>query len=143
MIEGANRTNTALYGHADQSPLDSEEFLPHRRGRFIVAYFNGTPIGCGGYRAHHDDASGSTAEIKRMYVEPDARRQGLARTILARLEADARSDGYHAVILDTGSKQHAAHNLYENCGYTRTDGFGLYRDKPGNRAYLKTFTLPT
>lgn len=139
MIDGANRTNTALYGHADQSPMDRDEFSPHRRGRFIVAYLNGTAIGCGGYRTHHDDASGATAEIKRMYVEPEARRHGVARAILARLEAQARSHGYHAIILDTGSKQHEAHNLYESCGYTRTPGFGIYRDKPGNRAYGKTF----
>ncbi|MGW6332153.1 GNAT family N-acetyltransferase [Nocardia rhamnosiphila] len=138
MVQAANRTNTALYGHADQSPLSTNEFSPESRGRFIVAYLDGAPVACGGYRRHHDDHSGKTAEIKRMYVEPHVRRLGLARTVLSRLERDARADGYTTAILDTGSKQHAAHALYEQYGYQRTASFGTYRDKPGNRAYLKS-----
>ncbi|NUP27222.1 MAG: GNAT family N-acetyltransferase [Nocardia sp.] len=137
MIEAANRTNTALYGHADQSPLSPDEFALERRGRFIVAYLDGAPIGCGGYRRHHHEESGTIAEIKRMFVVVGVRRRGIARALLSRLEHDARADGYHAVILDTGSKQHAAHALYEHSGYRRTTGFGIYRDKPGNRAYLE------
>lgn len=138
MIEAANRTNEALYGHADQSPLSPGEFARERRGRFIVAYLDGVPVGCGGYRRHHDEANSVTAEIKRMFVAAHVRRRGIARALLSRLERDARADGYRAVILDTGSKQHAAHALYEDSGYRRTAGFGIYRDKPGNRAYLKS-----
>ncbi|MEV0047678.1 GNAT family N-acetyltransferase [Nocardia rhamnosiphila] len=138
MIQAATRANEALYGHPDQSPLDPEEFSPLNRGQFLVAYLDDTPVGCGGYRRHHDDDAGTTAEIKRMYVEPGARRLGIARTILAQLENEALNNGYNTVILDTGSKQHAAHTLYESCGYQRTTGFGIYRDKPGNRAYRKS-----
>lgn len=138
MIQAANRTNEALYGHADQSPLSPDEFSREQRGRFIVAYMDETPVACGGYRSHHDDESGKTAEIKRMYVEAHVRRHGIARALLSQLERYARADGYHAVILDTGSKQHAAHALYADSGYQRTAGFGIYRDKPGNRAYIKT-----
>ncbi|MEU1527145.1 GNAT family N-acetyltransferase [Nocardia rhamnosiphila] len=142
MVQAANRTNAALYGHADQSPLSPDEFSPENRGRFIVVYLDdGTPVACGGYRRHHDDLSGNTAEVKRMYVEPQVRRLGLARIVLARLEHDALTDGYTTAILDTGSKQHAAHALYEQCGYQRTASFGTYRDKPGNRAYLKPLKL--
>ncbi|WP_432278630.1 GNAT family N-acetyltransferase [Nocardia carnea] len=138
MIRAANRTNEALYGRADQSPLSPEEFSPEHRGRFLVAYVDEIPVGCGGYRRHHDDESGGTAEIKRMYVEADVRRQGIARALLSQLERGARGDGYDTIILDTGSKQHAAHALYECSGYRRTACFGIYRDKPGNRAYLKS-----
>lgn len=138
MLAAADRTNTELYGHADQSSLSGEEFTPARRGLFIVAYYEDDPVGCGGYRRHHEDSDGLTAEIKRMYVEPDARRLGVARTVLAHLEHEAQAAGYHTIILDTGSKQHAAHILYEQCGYRRTASYGLYRDKPGNRAYIKT-----
>ena len=137
MTEAANSTNQALYGHPDQSLLAPEEFSRQRRGRFLVAYLDGTPVGCGGYRRHHDDETEATAEIKRMYVDPRVRRQGVARALLFRLERDAWADGYGAIILDTGSKQHAAHALYEASGYRRTASFGIYRDKPGNRAYLK------
>lgn len=37
-----------------------------------------------------------------MYVEPPARRRGIARHLLTRLETDAHTAGYHVVILDTG-----------------------------------------
>ncbi|WP_433195816.1 GNAT family N-acetyltransferase [Nocardia sp. CA-107356] len=143
MIEAANRANEALYGHADQSPLSPDEFSPQHRGHFVVAYLDGVPIGCGGFRRHREDPTGATAEVKRMYVEPHVRRRGIARHVLTRLETDAQTAGYHAVILDTGSKQSDAHALYEACNYHRTAGFGIYKDKPGNRAYLKTLPHPS
>ncbi|MFX0573072.1 GNAT family N-acetyltransferase [Nocardia nepalensis] len=137
MIAKALAVNEELYGHPDQTPVAPEEFTPQEGGTFVVAYLNGAPIGCGGYRRHVEDENGTTAEIKRMYVEPHVRRRGVAQQLLARLEDDARSAGYRAAILDTGSKQAASHALYEKCGYERTAGFSIYRDKPGNRAYWK------
>ena len=59
-----------------------------RDGVFLVAYADGVPAGCGGWRSHGDD--GETAEIKRMYVAPEARRRGIARRLLAALEDSAR-----------------------------------------------------
>lgn len=137
MIARAHAVNEELYGHPDQTPVSPTEFLPWHGGVFVVAYLDDTPIGCGGYRRHLDDPTGGTAEIKRMYVEPHARRRGVARRLLARLEEEAQAAGYQSVILDTGSKQAAAHSLYESCGYIRTAGFSIYKDRPGNRAYVK------
>ncbi|GAA5097039.1 GNAT family N-acetyltransferase [Nocardia iowensis] len=137
MIAKAHAVNAELYGHPDQTPVSPGEFTPQHGGAFVVAYFDGVPIGCGGYRRHVEDKTGATAEIKRMYVEPRLRRHGVAQQLLARLEEDARAAGYRAAILDTGSKQTASHALYEKCGYERTAGFSIYRDKPGNRAYWK------
>jgi GNAT superfamily N-acetyltransferase len=140
LIGKANAVNEDLYGHPDQTPVAAEEFTPERRGLFLVAYLADQPVGCGGYRHHLEDPTGASAEVKRMYVEPHARRCGIAKQILARLETEARAHGYTATILDTGSKQHSAHALYESCGYHRTTGFSIYRDKPGNRAYRKNLT---
>ncbi|MGO4612988.1 GNAT family N-acetyltransferase [Nocardia sp. 2YAB30] len=137
LIEKASAFNAELYGHPDQTPVSPEEFDPEHGGVFLLAYVAGTPVACGGFRRHLDDPTGATAEIKRMYVEPHLRRSGIARRVLARLENDARTAGYEAAILDCGSKQAAAHALYESCGYTRTTSFSIYKDKPGNRAYLK------
>lgn len=137
MIEAANRASAARYGHADQSAVSSAEFLPQHAGQFLVGFIDDTPVACGGYRRHHDDPTGATAEIKRMYVEHHARRRGIARQVLHRLETEAQAARYQAIILDTGSKQTEAHALYEASGYQRTVGFGIYKDKPGNRAYLK------
>lgn len=137
LIAKAHAVNEALYGHPDETPVDPEEFLPECGGIFLVGYLDGVPVACGGYRRHEDDLQGKVAEIKRMYVEPDYRRRGLARRLLAALEDAARTAGYTRVILDTGSKQPEAHRLYESCSYHRIPGFSIYRDRPGNRAYAK------
>jgi len=137
LVKQADSANEALYGHPDKTPLDDSEFDPPARGLFLVAYVKGQPAACGGYRVLPGDVSGGTAEIKRMYVSPASRRTGLGRAVLARLEDEARRDGYNRVILDVGSKQHAAHALYEAMGYHRVPGFSIYRDRPGNRAYAK------
>jgi GNAT superfamily N-acetyltransferase len=57
------------------------------------------------------------AEIKRMYVRPEARSRGLAAELLRTLEDAARSLGYAAVRLDTGPKQVNARRLYRAAGY--------------------------
>ncbi|WP_157777524.1 GNAT family N-acetyltransferase [Nocardia terpenica] len=137
MIAKANAVNEELYGHPDQTPVSADEFTAECGGGFIVAYIDNIPVGCGGYRLYVDDPTGATAELKRMYVEPHVRRHGLARRILARLEDETRAVGYRSIILDTGSKQAAAHALYEANGYRRTAGFSIYKDRPGNRAYRK------
>ncbi|WP_433762190.1 GNAT family N-acetyltransferase [Nocardia sp. CA-135398] len=69
-------------------------------------------------------------EIKRMYVDPHLRRHGITRQLLARLETMPETPGSRAAILDTGSKQAAAHALYEKCDYNRTAGFRFTRIDP-------------
>lgn len=137
LIEKANAYNAELYGHPDQTPVSPEEFGPDHGGVFLVAYLDAMPVACGGYRKHLEDRTGRTVEIKRMFVEPSHRRRGLARRVLSWLEGHATEAGYRAAILDCGSKQFAAHTLYESCGYVRTTSFSIYKDKPGNRAYRK------
>jgi GNAT superfamily N-acetyltransferase len=84
---------------------------PH--GAFIVAVADGRPVGCGGLKRIDD----GVCEIKRMYVAPEARGQGLARRLLDALEEQARALGYTAARLDTGDRQPTAKRLYESAGY--------------------------
>ena len=53
---------------------------------FIIARRDGEPVACGALRPFDDDS----AELKRMYVVPAARRQGFGRLIIAALERHAR-----------------------------------------------------
>ena len=94
----------------------------------------------GAWRAHDDvEAFGTrrTAEVKRMYVAPDARARGLARTMLAHLERTAAEAGAEAMILETGTAQPEAMALYESSGYTPIPSFGYYQNEPLNRCYAK------
>ena len=66
------------------------------------------------------------AEIKRMYVVPEARGRGISRALLAALEAEAVALGYRRVRLETGIRQPEAVRLYKSAGYHRIAGFGRY-----------------
>jgi GNAT superfamily N-acetyltransferase len=89
-------------------------------GTFLVAYVNGQPTGCGGYRVFPADPSGDTAEIAWMYVRPCSRRTGLARTIMRELERCAAYDGYRRVVVRFGDEQPGAHMLVGVTGYRRS-----------------------
>jgi GNAT superfamily N-acetyltransferase len=71
--------------------------------------------------------TGTVAEIKRMYVRPPARAQGVAAELLAALEDAARALGYRRVRLDTGPKQGHAQRLYRGAGYA---DIAPYNDNP-------------
>ncbi len=67
-----------------------------------------------------------TAELKRMFVHPDARGKGLASGILSTLETHARAHEIGLVQLETGPMQPEAIALYEKHGYRRIPNFGQY-----------------
>lgn len=92
-------------------------------GAFLVGYADGVPVCCGGLKRLPDGA----CEIKRMYVVPAARRQGLARTLLHVLEATARDLGYTVARMDSGPAQGHAIALYEAEGYRP---IGNFNDNP-------------
>lgn len=88
-------------------------------GTFLVGVRDGDPVCCGGVKRLDDRA----CEIKRMYVAPQARGQGVARQLLGALEASARELGYRVARLDTGPDQPHARALYESAGYVEIDNF--------------------
>jgi putative acetyltransferase len=92
---------------------------------FLVARCDGAAAGCGALR-HLDEGS---AEIKRMYVRPQYRGQGVGRAVLAALEAQALGAGARALLLETGFDQPEALALYESAGYRRRERYGEYRDE--------------
>ncbi|WP_436772426.1 GNAT family N-acetyltransferase [Yinghuangia sp. YIM S09857] len=121
-----------LYGVPDQAPVDEADFVPPT-GLFLVVYEDRRALACGGWRVGAYDAPGhdtGDAEIKRMYVRPEARGRGLARALVAELERRARDAGQHRMILETGTLQKEAVALYRSCGYTDIPQFGYYKDSP-------------
>jgi GNAT superfamily N-acetyltransferase len=82
-------------------------------GRWLLAYRHRRAVGCAGLKRIDD----RTAEIKRIYVTPDARGTGVAQALLRRLEQAAREVGYRVVRLDTGAKQPASVALFRSSGY--------------------------
>lgn len=69
-------------------------------------------------------------EIKRMYVRPAARGQGLARRLISALEEKAFLHGCPVCMLETGPTQPEALALYERMGYKYRGAFGDYPEDP-------------
>lgn len=82
-------------------------------GVLLLARVDGMPAALGGVR--HLDTP--VAEIKSMYVAPAFRGKGLARALLAELEAIARRHGCRTTRLDTSDYLTAAVGLYRAAGY--------------------------
>jgi GNAT superfamily N-acetyltransferase len=124
-----------LYGGpGDQSPMEVADFEAPT-GHFVVGYLGGVPVAMGGWRRLGDRPglpSPNAAEIKRMYVAPSARGQGLSRLVLAKLETSARAAGVDWLVLETGQPQTSAIGLYRTSGYTDVDGapYGHYVGDP-------------
>lgn len=128
-------------GEGDETFLDPAMFVPPR-GLYLLAYdASGAPVASGGWRSHEANDEGyadGDAELKRMYVIPEARGLGLARRILAALEADARAAGRLRMALETGDQQPEAIALYLSEGYTLTNAkFGHYRFHDSSRCMTK------
>ncbi|MGN9777816.1 GNAT family N-acetyltransferase [Micromonospora sp. H33] len=122
-------------GTGDDTPVDATEFEPPA-GTFVVALLDGRPVGCGGWRSHGEE--GDTAELKRMYVAPEARGRGVARAVLAAVERSAREQGRKRIVLECGDKQPEAIALYTSSGYERIPNFGFYKDAPGCISFGRT-----
>jgi GNAT superfamily N-acetyltransferase len=137
LTQALHREQLATYGFADD-PADSPpgDFEPPH-GTFLVASAAGGPaIACCGWR----DAGPGTAELKRLYVDPSARSQGLGRHLLAALEHDARCHGNTRLILETGARSHAALALVTSCGFAFTEPYIQGRNPDINRAMQKTLS---
>ena len=93
-------------------------------GCFLVARLDGKAVGCAGICRCEGE---STAELRRMYVAPEARRLGIARLLMSRLEQKARELGYRTLRLETGPEQPEAVRLYETNGFLTIFNFGPYK----------------
>jgi GNAT superfamily N-acetyltransferase len=119
MIEEMRELYHGLDLNAPDMPTAGAADLGPPGGTFVVGYCDGQPVCGGGIKRLPDEA----CEIKRMYVVPAARRQGVARALLRALEEAARGLGYDIARLDTGPLQPHARGLYESEGYAAIENF--------------------
>jgi GNAT superfamily N-acetyltransferase len=144
LTERVQQEYVQRYGEPDLTPMDPAQFDPPG-GLFLVCYLDGEPVATGGWRAQDGSPEGHAdgdAELKRMYVVPEARGRGLARRVLAELEASASAVGRLRMVLETGELQPEAISLYTSCGYTPVTKFGVYRDSPLSVHLGRSLTLP-
>ncbi|MGN9837799.1 GNAT family N-acetyltransferase [Nonomuraea sp. H19] len=101
--------------------------------RYLVASVDDRAVGCGAVQP----VDSGTGELKRMYVLPEYRGRGIAKSLLSALEELAAGLGYRRLRLATGVRQPEAIALYERCAYVLTEPYGKYVDAPLTRCYAK------
>jgi ribosomal protein S18 acetylase RimI-like enzyme len=89
------------------------------RGALFLARVEGVAAGCIGLRPF----SSSVGEVKRLYVNPAQRGQGLARALVSTVMDTARQIGYDSLVLDTLASMKPAIALYESFGFQRTAAY--------------------
>lgn len=101
---------------------------------FLVARdAQGRAAGCGAFVNR-----GRYAEVKRMYVDPARRGQGVGGKLLADIAQRAAQAGLPALMLETGISQPEAIGLYERDGFARCAPFGDYLPDPLSIFMVKT-----
>ena len=84
------------------------------RGRLYLARLDSMPAGCVALRPIED----SCGEIKRMFVLPTARRNGVGRALMGQLISNAHRMGYASLRLGTLAEMTGAQGLYRELGFT-------------------------
>lgn len=97
-------------------------------GTVLVAYERGAAVGVVALRP----IDGSVCEMKRMYVRPGFRGQGVGRKLSDRLIEKAVQLGYSKMRLDTLSEMDAARSLYRSLGFREIPPY-RYNPIPGAR----------
>jgi len=90
-----------------------EDYYRGRNGGFWVAMDGADLVGMFGLEQIDVEAM----ELRRMYVDPDQRRRGIARAMLAYAEQECRRRNFKRLDLSTSELQGEALALYRNAGY--------------------------
>ena len=99
---------------------------------FFLTRYEGQLAGCGGIKLFGSDYG----EVKRMFVRPQFRGNGLGKAMLDRLAEYARSNQTSVLRLETGIYEVEAIGLYERYGFQRRGPFGEYVEDP-NTVYFE------
>mgnify|MGYP003407656104 FL=1 len=106
--------------HAFYAQFDTLDHIKN----VVVCYQGNHAVGCGAFKPYNN----STAEIKRMFVRPDFRGQGIAKGILSELENWASEYGFTNCILETGTNNPQAIQLDTKSGYTFIPNYDQYEN---------------
>ena len=108
-------------GEGDNAHLNVDELRPPQ-GLFLVARHERHLVGGVGLRSIAEPAL-RFAEVKRLWVRPDLRREGIGLVLMNEVESRARALGYAALYLETGPAQPEALALYRTNGWSEIDEY--------------------
>jgi len=124
-LKGATPKGGSNFWHID------DEQVADDNGAFYVAWLDGRPAACGAWRRIDDIAHRpGTAEVKRMWADPELRGTRLGAAMLTTLEAAARHQGITELRLETGEYLANAVGLYRRFGFRACEPWGDYVGVP-------------
>ena len=110
---------------------------PHLLDARMVVYQEGEPAGCGAWKKIDEQ----TAEIKRIFVAPDFRRQSVASKLICALERDAAAHGYTRAILETARTTDDSAALYHKLGFREISYYGSPAGAENCRCFEKMLAV--
>ena len=118
--EYANSLNISLaFQNFDEELNIINSMYGSPTGCLLLVYDNELPIACAAYRKIGEDV----CELKRMYIKPDYRRNGVGQEIMNILCTRAKLNGYKLMRLDTLDTMIPAIKLYSNNGFYTIDAY--------------------
>lgn len=118
-------------------PDKRTEFIPYNLSDnirdVVIAYQNGRPIACAGLKGY----SPSDVEVKRVWVTPASRGQGVAAKLMELIERKAREQNFQRIILQTREMMQDAVRLYQKLGYHKIANYPPYDNLAGAVCFAK------
>jgi putative acetyltransferase len=114
-----------LYPAEARYALDLTSLQQHNVLFAVARDAHGVAVGCGAVVL-----GGQGGELKRMFVQPAHRAQGVAAQVLATLQAHAAQRGCRLLQLETGPYQSEALAFYRKHGFEVCGAFGDYPEHP-------------
>ena len=99
----------------------------------LIAYDDGKAVGCAGLKRYNDKST----EIKRVWVQPEYRRQHIADKMMQLVEQKAKEQGFARVILQTRPQMTEAVVMYTKRGYKLIENYPPYDKLIGAVCYAK------
>lgn len=116
--------------------LDARKVTPPD-GYFAVGVIGSAWVACGGFL----QLTSGVAELKRVWVDPTCRRQGVARRLVAFLESRCATAGYLELWLETHVAAVNAIALYESVGFRPIPNYGRFEHNLSTRSYSRKLTV--
>lgn len=132
LLQASHALMQSLFSSEDNHFLSIDE-LCIESIRFFVAKDGDTTLGCAALAN-----KGDYAEIKSMFVDPNARGRGIAHQLMHHLEREAHAQNISVLKLETGDTLTQAHSLYYAHGFKDCGPFGDYQESPASIFMTKT-----
>ncbi|MBR3018486.1 MAG: GNAT family N-acetyltransferase [Clostridia bacterium] len=127
----------AYYSQLVGGEENRRAFIPYNASAQIpdvaLAFCGGQAVGCAGLKPYSD----TDAEVKRVWVDPAYRGQGIASALMDRIEDRARKAGFRRVVLQTRPIMPDAIALYTRRGYALIPNYPPYDRLKGAVCYAK------